>query len=385
MIVKPKQYGFFGLLLEMRGSVIPAIMPKIIFAVCVGVVVTLVLSMDLLGEDTDEILSLNFTPFTALGVAISLFLGFHNNASYGRWWEARILWGRQIIVCRDLARFLIGIIDEDDTDYYSPTDEKNVFQKSCTPTQVDSSNSADSPQNTETTDDDIEKNVESLWLGSVQSRQRVKHTDPRQYKYKNWQHHIICLSVAHTHGFRHQMRPSCKRDKTSAMSDRNRFLNPDEERELLRCKNNANTILLFASKVLGKAHKAKKIDTYSMIHVQKTIDGLCTIQTACERIHNTSLPLAYSLLVHRTSVLYVMLVPFAIAPTMGWWTPVFTAIVAYTFFGLDQLAKDIQEPFRDSPMCLALSAMSRTIEIDALEIMGEETPPFLKQHGNVLM
>jgi putative membrane protein len=122
-----------------------------------------------------------------------------------------------------------------------------------------------------------------------------------------------------------------------------------------------------------------------MIHVQNILNSMCEIQTACERIQNTSLPLAYSLLVHRTSVMYVLLVPFAIAPNIGWWTPLFTAIVAYTFFGLDELAKQIQEPFRDNPMCLALSAMCRTIEIDALEALGEETPGYLKPRRNVLM
>mmetsp|Transcript_124 Transcript_124/g.198 ORF Transcript_124/g.198 Transcript_124/m.198 type:complete len:277 (+) Transcript_124:597-1427(+) len=229
-------------------------------------------------------------------------------------------------------------------------------------------------------DKDIENNILSM------QRMPQRKNDPRTNRYNSWQAHIVCLSVAHSHAFRYQMRPSCKSDgSTTALQDRDRFLNPEEQKYLLKCKNNANSILLMASKILGKAHKEGKIDTYSMIHVQNILNSMCEIQTACERIHNTSLPLAYSLLVHRTSVLYVLLVPFAIAPNIGWWTPLFTAIVAYTFFGLDELAKQIQEPFRDNPMCLALSAMCRTIEIDALEAMGEETPSYLKSRRNVLM
>ena len=63
----------------------------------------------------------------------------------------------------------------------------------------------------------------------------------------------------------------------------------------------------------------------------------------------------------------------------------FTAIVAYTFFGLDQLAKEIQEPFSDRPMCLALSAMCRTIEIDTMEALGLAVPMPLKPRGTRLM
>ena len=41
-------------------------------------------------------LTLTVTPFSLIGVAISIFLGFRNNASYDRYWEARKLWGRMV-------------------------------------------------------------------------------------------------------------------------------------------------------------------------------------------------------------------------------------------------------------------------------------------------
>ena len=76
----------------------PAITPHIIASAVLGVVACLLVKQGYLHPEAADALKLTFGPFTALGVAISLFLGFHNNASYSRWWEARILWGRQIIV-----------------------------------------------------------------------------------------------------------------------------------------------------------------------------------------------------------------------------------------------------------------------------------------------
>lgn len=38
------------------------------------------------------------------GIALSLFLGFRNNAAYDRWWEARKLWGGMIADVRNLGR-----------------------------------------------------------------------------------------------------------------------------------------------------------------------------------------------------------------------------------------------------------------------------------------
>jgi len=49
-------------------------------------------------------LKLTVTPFSLIGVAISIFLGFRNNASYDRYWEARKLWGRMVNVSRTWAR-----------------------------------------------------------------------------------------------------------------------------------------------------------------------------------------------------------------------------------------------------------------------------------------
>ena len=42
--------------------------------------------------------------FTLIGIALSVFMSFRNNACYARWWEGRQLWGKLIISARSLAR-----------------------------------------------------------------------------------------------------------------------------------------------------------------------------------------------------------------------------------------------------------------------------------------
>jgi putative membrane protein len=56
-------------------------------------------------------------------------------------------------------------------------------------------------------------------------------------------------------------------------------------------------------------------------------------------------------------------------------TPVVVTIVAYTFFGLDALGDEIEEPFGMSANDLALDAICRTIEINLLESLGAESVP----------
>ncbi len=50
---------------------------------------------------------LSAAPFTLLGIALSIFLGFRNSACYERWWEARRQLGALIGELRSLARVVL--------------------------------------------------------------------------------------------------------------------------------------------------------------------------------------------------------------------------------------------------------------------------------------
>jgi len=48
---------------------------------------------------------------SVLGIAASVFIGFRNTTAYNRWWEARTLWGSQIINSRVLHNGLTAVDD----------------------------------------------------------------------------------------------------------------------------------------------------------------------------------------------------------------------------------------------------------------------------------
>ena len=51
--------------------------------------------------------------FTLLGLALSIFLGFRNNACYERWWDGRRYWGQLIAEARGLAREFATLLPDD--------------------------------------------------------------------------------------------------------------------------------------------------------------------------------------------------------------------------------------------------------------------------------
>lgn len=55
--------------------------------------------------------ALPFSIAATLGGALAIFIGFRNNSAYGRWWEARTLWGGIVNSTRVLARLVITFTD----------------------------------------------------------------------------------------------------------------------------------------------------------------------------------------------------------------------------------------------------------------------------------
>ncbi|MFT4113040.1 bestrophin family protein [Silvibacterium sp.] len=106
-----KQHWFL-MLFEWQGSVLREILPRlgIMFLYSCAVVYT--------GGRLGRFhIDLNVAPFTLIGVAISIFLGFRNSASYDRFWEGRKLWGALMNTLRALARqgrTLAGLDPDDD-------------------------------------------------------------------------------------------------------------------------------------------------------------------------------------------------------------------------------------------------------------------------------
>jgi putative membrane protein len=97
MILRDKP-GILALLFAVRGSVLPHIAPQLLF---VGLFSAAIVAID---RHVLTLPHVQAAPLAVFGVALSLFLGFRNNAAYDRWWEARRLWGGLLADARSIAR-----------------------------------------------------------------------------------------------------------------------------------------------------------------------------------------------------------------------------------------------------------------------------------------
>jgi putative membrane protein len=98
MIIRPK-LNWFRMLFVWRGSVLPQLLPRLalIFVLSIAAIV-------MHDHVRNYPVGLGTPPFALVGIALAVFLGFRNSASYERWWEGRKLWGALLIHGRSLAR-----------------------------------------------------------------------------------------------------------------------------------------------------------------------------------------------------------------------------------------------------------------------------------------
>ena len=110
MIVRPSQH-WFRLLFVWRGSVLQDISGRLLLIFAVSVIS--VLSRDWwLHAHADSALSI--PPFTLMGVALAIFLGFRNSVSYDRFWEARKQWGAVLVAARSFVRQVLSAVPGDE-------------------------------------------------------------------------------------------------------------------------------------------------------------------------------------------------------------------------------------------------------------------------------
>jgi putative membrane protein len=67
--------------------------------------------------------------------------------------------------------------------------------------------------------------------------------------------------------------------------------------------------------------------------------------------------------------------PFGLIDTVGIFTPLVVFVVSHAFFGLDIIGEEVEEPFGTETHHLPLYAISRTIEINLLQLLGESKLP----------
>ena len=240
-------------------------------------------------------------PVLPMGSVLSIFLAFRTNSAYGRWWEARQLWGQLVNSSRSLARQAITFMQ---------------------PAEI-------SPE-----------------------KRRIVH-----------------LQIAFVCALR------CHLRKQNPFPELRSLVDADTLEHLRTQRNVPAAILIELGRCLRDAFHEGRLDSFRWVATDQTLTELSNVMGACERIKNTPLPRQYDyfprILVH----VYCVLLPLGLVDGLQLLTPLVSTLVSFMFVALEEVGREIENPFENTVHDTPMTSLSRTIEVNLRQHLGESKLP----------
>jgi ion channel-forming bestrophin family protein len=296
-------------------------------------------------------LAIPWLPVALIGTAVAFLTGFKNNASYDRLWEARRIWGAIINASRTW-----GLMARDYV-----TDRNAV--------------SALAPG-------DVERERQILyhrhfaWLTAL----RYALREPRAWE-----------AIQQQHNAEYKDRWFVVDEHTHTMSDAlTSYLDSHEHALVMSRSNKAAQILALQSAHLERLLRRGLIEDFRHMELTRVLAELLTQQGASERIKNFPYPRQFATMNLWYVKIFVLLVPLGmlqefekLGGALIWLGIPFSALAAWIFTTMEKIGEGTENPFEGSANDVPITQMSRMIEIDLRQMLGEVAvpPPIAAQHN----
>ncbi|MGA0557090.1 bestrophin family protein [Larkinella sp. VNQ87] len=289
-------------------------------------------------------LSIPFVPVATIGTAVAFYVGFKNNSSYDRLWEARRIWGSITNASRSWAVMAL--------DYVTGSGEEvNQARKEL-----------------------IYRHLAYITAIRVQLRQKPVwqlHHDPA--------HEVIERIEA----FR-----QCSLDK-----ELSRFLPLNEIERLIQHPNPATILLRQQSAQLRELHANGHLTDFHHVDLERMLVEFYNQQGACERIKSFPFPRQYAFFSYVFTWVFIFVLPYGLLTEMArfsnwhvWLTVPFYTVIAWIFNTMEIVGDTSENPFENSINDVPMTAICRNIEIDLRDMLGEtDLPKRMQAVNNILM
>lgn len=296
-------------------------------------------------------LQLPWTALALIGTAVAFLIGFQSNAVYGRLWEARQIWGG---IVNDSRMFTIMILDMISNEY------------------------ARDPA----TDQELEDHKKQIvyrhvaWLTTLRhSMRQLKPWETFRSNKRN-QEWVDAIHIP-------ELESTLEEDLIAQLSE-------EEKGQVLNATNKATAVLRLQSQHIRKLKERGLIWEFSFLELEHKISDLITHQGKSERIKNFPYPRQFATLGYDFVNTFILLLPFGIIPEFAklggniadafpvigqyfvWLAIPFSTIVSWIFNTMQRIGTVGENPFEGSANDVPISTISRAIEIDLLEMLGEE-------------
>jgi ion channel-forming bestrophin family protein len=299
-------------------------------------------------------LAIPWLPIALLGTAVAFVVGFKNNASYDRMWEARKAWGSIVNASRGFGIMARDYVSNKHAAVKLSEQELRAEQLKLTHRHF-------------------------AWLTALRFQLREARTWEAIYKKHNQEYKDRWFKVhEHSHKMEHDLL---------------HYLSEEDVKLIMSKTNKAAQIISMQSAHLKELLDKGLIEDFRHMELEKMLLEFLNQQGACERIKNFPYPRQFATLNLYFIRIFVALVPLGMLQEfnklgghMIWLSIPFSALSTWIFTTMEKIGESTESPFEGSANDVPITAMSRAIEIDLRELFNEETiPPALKPENNILV
>lgn len=298
-------------------------------------------------------------PISVIGTAVAFYVGFKNNQSYDRLWEARKIWGGIVNDSRTWGMMVDGYVTR----------------------QFGGENM---------TDDELHKIKKRLiyrhigWLYAHRSQLLV----PTQWEHQNQSGPIGRFARRMQRRFGIGLL-----DDEVSRTQLKLFLHPDEHDRLIAHVNTATQIINEQSRDLRALRSRDLIDDFRHMEMGNVLKSFYTLQGKNERIKKFPLPRQYANLSRIFVGIFIFLLPWSMIPALmkvGDLSLVLsvplTALIGWVYIMMEVIGDYSENPFQGMANDIPMLSLCRVIEIDLREMLGEtDLPPKIESQNGVLM
>ncbi|MFN3322810.1 MAG: bestrophin family protein [Bryobacteraceae bacterium] len=179
------------------------------------------------------------------------------------------------------------------------------------------------------------------------------------------QQRLVMLQIAFVHALR------CHLRRQNSLPELKNFLDSDTVEGLRHHRNVPAAILGKMGAELRYAYERGWLDSYRWMSMDQSLTELTNIQGACERIKNTPLPRQYDYFPRLLVTIFCLMLPIGLVEGLGMLTPIASTFLGFIFVALDSIGRNIETPFENSVHDTPMTNLSRAIEINLRQHMGD--------------
>ena len=288
-------------------------------------------------------ISISWQPVGVIGIAVAFYLGFKNNSSYDRTWEARKIWGSIVNNSRTFGAAVVAFVHGENAE---------VIRKEL-----------------------IYRHI--AWMTALRYQLRLG---------REWEHTEERVNGLYS--------PSISEEYFEKLEEEiEPLLDKEEMKEHLAKTNTATQILRKQSARLQELRDDKYFEDFRHMEFHQLITTFYADQGKSERIKNFPFPRQYASTALWMSVVFCIIMPFGLLDVfhkdhgwLDWVYPFLSGLLIWVFFLMEKIGDYSENPFEGTYNDVPISSIARGIEIDMREMINDDNiPPSLQAVNGFLM